>query len=253
MKSQGRFFRFSRGNPSFLFFFVVILILPIGMNCVPLNNEPKNSLGSPPRIIAVLSGQDGIIGPRHLHLSLHDEEWMYDVENIVGLFEEDSDWNPFWNAERWIRDQKKIYPNAPVILVGHSNGADGVRKIADQLKNDNIEVTLLYVFDLVPKPWKWENPATESPLAVTNVDTTICLFQRDDPRRLSGFCYMQGWLLHSGLNLQWHTANPALQPSTLTMYYTVDGILQTIDAYPHTEMIFSEQAKAELRNAIYAQ
>ena len=90
------------------------------------------------RIIAVLAGQDGIFGPRHLHNSLHDEDWMNDRNNVVGLFEEDADWTPLNNATLWIKDKVNNYPNASVIIVGRSNGADGARKVADSLCNDNI-------------------------------------------------------------------------------------------------------------------
>ena len=37
----------------------------------------------------------------------------------------------------------------------HSNGADGGRKVAEQLDSEGITVDLLYLFDLVPKPWRF--------------------------------------------------------------------------------------------------
>lgn len=210
------------------------------------------------RIIAVINGQDGIIGPRTLTWALYDEPWWHGSqgsENIVGEFEEDSDWclEPLGFpcvARNWIIAQANTYPSASVIIVAHSNGADGARKLAEQLTDFNISVDLLYLFDLVPKPWRWEDPDTQPPLPVTNANTAICLYQRDDERRLGGLVYMQGWRVSPGTNTQWHTLNPNPQPSTIPMRYTIEGVEYWINCYPHTEMIFNETNKANLRQAI---
>jgi hypothetical protein len=212
------------------------------------------------RIIAIIKGQEGIIGPRTLNLALWDESWWHGSqgsENIVGEFEENSDWclePPGFPcaARNWIIAQVNTYPGAKVIIIGHSNGADGARRVAKQLTDYNITVDLLYLFDLVPKPWRWEDPATEPPLLpVTNVNTTICLYQRDDVRRLGKWwVYMQGWRVSPGTNTQWHTLNPEPQPSTMEMKYTIEGEEHRINCYPHSEMIFNKTNKDNLSQAI---
>jgi hypothetical protein len=207
-----------------------------------------------PKIIAVFSGQDAIIGTRHLHLSVHDEPWRTDPANIVELFEEDADWwPPYGNARDWIKARKQSWPEAPVIIVGHSNGSDGAIKVADYLQNDGIDVELLYLFDLVPKPWEFGDPSTKPAKSITNVTSCISRYQRDDIRKMGIWpfeVWLQGWFASPATQTQWHTTNTEPQPSTIQKTYYIDNTPYQIDVYPHTEMIFDETNKMDLRNQI---
>jgi hypothetical protein len=172
------------------------------------------------RIIAILNGQDflglGDNGHRdHYSVgSTFSETLAVDKDNIVKLFEEDGDWVP-QTAQDWISQQENKTPNKDadcsphtIIIIGHSNGADGARKVAAALKNrtykdtgKHYRVQLLVLFDPIGKPWHPGPNATEK--VSSNVDEAIDYHQRAATFHVLGFL-LQGYQIAPGTNVEWN-------------------------------------------------
>ena len=224
-----------------------------GESCVNGTCVPD---GSTIRIIAVLAGQDFFgIGTQDLWDSLGNEAWVDNTANIVRWFRCDADWDPFDNAEWWIQDLKEIYPGARVIITGHSNGGDGARKVAAKLAHHSINVDLLFLFDMVPKPWEFGEPDPRTK-PVSNAAVAIENYQRDDtlPARIIGIwpfqVYFLGWRITGGSNIQFTTHYLPHGPGPVS--YVDRDTKQTITRtrYPHTEMVYNSDLKVVLKNRI---
>ncbi|MEJ5260994.1 MAG: hypothetical protein WHS88_12475, partial [Anaerohalosphaeraceae bacterium] len=203
-----------------------------------------------PKIIAIVAGQDLFgLGTQDLWDTLVAEPWANEEGNIVGYFRCDADWDPFDNAEWWIKDQKNLYPLSLVIITGHSNGADAARKVAANLQDDGILVDLLFLFDLVPKPWEFGDPEQKSPKPVSNAVSIFEIYQRDDIRKLGIWpleVWLQGWYILSGENRPFFTKYKPHGPGPV--YYTDPQTMQRTERirYPHTEMVYDGGPKDDL-------
>jgi RHS repeat-associated protein len=157
------------------------------------------------RIIALLNGQDmmGLTGNRTLEDALSGESWNADSDNIVKYFQEDGDWFGF--TANWIKSQVKRTPYPSnrlcdkIILVGHSNGGDGARKVAKQLQQNlfnkrSYPVELLFLFDPIGKPW---HPGAGRMMPVSsNVRKSVGVRQNVDSTFSWNFFGLFGFKMH---------------------------------------------------------
>lgn len=136
-----------------------------------------------------------------------------------------------------------------VSCTGHSNGGDAARKVAANLANDNINVDLLFLFDMVPKPWEFGEPGTRSK-PVSNAAVAVENFQRDDIRTLGIWpleTWLQGWLITGGSNSQFTTQFPPHGDGPVD-FFEPDGTQRR--RFPHTEMVYNASLKLVLENRI---
>lgn len=135
------------------------------------------------RIVLLQSGQDFIFGGKSLEK--YAEILDPDPDNIVLRMEEDSDLfrRAAWRIhQEQLKQFKNKCPLHTIVLVGHSNGGDGARKVAAQLaelvrpdKRRGYTVDLLVLLDPIGKPvHRWEEVKDVS----GNVKRAVDYFQR---------------------------------------------------------------------------
>ena len=130
--------------------------------------------------------------------------------------------------------------------------------MAANISNDIQNIELLYLFDIVPKPWRLnKDPGAIPPpvLPVSNVVTAIAKFQRDDDRLeiwLLGRVFMQGWYIQPGSNNKFDTTNKPIGPVDVSFKNAIDP--QVTDhrtgVKPHSEIVFDSALKDDLKNRI---
>ncbi|MBX3403468.1 MAG: RHS repeat-associated core domain-containing protein [Phycisphaeraceae bacterium] len=160
------------------------------------------------RLIALFHGQNfaGFGGARTYMNRIHSD--LTSADNEIRIFDEDDD--NFWARDsiRWIANKQReqdrnCKEEHIVVLVGHSNGGDGARKIARHIQGryPKAEVNLLFLIDPVGKPWHSWNSTQE---VSSNVNKAINYYQRQDTQwvPLPGFRFW-GYKISPGANDLW--------------------------------------------------
>lgn len=185
------------------------------------------------RIIVVFDGQNfGGLGGRGSLRSRPQWNGLLKArlpDDIVWHSEEDGDL--FGHQARKIRDKirsecQKSCKKPSVVLIGHSNGADGARKTANQLgrSDDPVKVSLLFMMDAVYKPW-WNHRPDRGWSTGGNVERVINYYQRQDPGSILGVKF-QGYLA-TGPNSIQNTEWPWLDSQKKPEYSTSSFLAHT--------------------------